>query len=226
VSPAEVQATQGLYGGTYLTHEKLIERARKERFAAVSVAGLRAKVTAGEPVDAKLPKPLGKRRDLAKLPRSAFVPLADVLAARLAHARSYDSTYGAEEKIFHVDVTSLWKAYSEHELFAALSILTAREGGVEFALTRSKDGRVHAVQGKPNMVELDSALTGLDLITHTHPRSGADAARPSDGDYLMCRQYDPDHEGHVVSDDGWAADYATPDDGQTAATPKRLWKTQ
>lgn len=64
--------------------------------------------------------------------------------------------------------------------------------------------------------------TGLDLILHTHPRSGADGARPSQGDFFSCANYDADHIGRVASDDGWFAEYSTKN-GQVASEPRRLW---
>jgi len=223
VTANEVLSTQGLSGSTYFLHEDLMNVARRRHFAAVSVAGLRAKLAAGGSVTTPRPARLGRANaDLSARPRSAFVPLANHLASRLASAKSYASIYGDGDDIFHTEVGDLWRGHSRHELFAALSILAAREGGMEFGLSRSADGRIHLVQGAPEKLELDADETGLDLIIHTHPRSGADGARPSQGDFFAASEYDPDHLGSVVSDDGWFAKY-TSVGGNDADSPRLLW---
>jgi len=225
VSPEEVLATQGMSGGTYLGHIDMVNEARKQAFGAFSVVGLRASVARGEDVVRSVPPALAQGdADLSHLPRSAFVPLAEHLAARLARAESYESYYGEPgDRIFHTDISELVATHSRHELFAALAIVAAREGGNEFGMSRSEDGRVHLIQGKPDAVELDPEITGVDLIIHTHPRVGSDGARASQGDLFSAREYDPDHKASVISEDGWFSEYAASSEGVQEQTPRRMW---
>ena len=224
VTEEELARASGLSGSSEFDDNAIANEARRARFSQQLISTLRAQHS--RPTRAPKPLKLDAAR-LAELPRSVFVPLAEYIAARFAAAKSYlASTGNPDDVIYHFEGSDIVKRYSPHELRAALAILTAREGGYEFGLSRDEAGRYHFVQGSENRVELDSIDTGLDLVFHTHPRNGARMASPSPPDLAMARRYDPDHQAGAVSQDGWAVDYQTTSGGNVESTPRRLWKAR
>jgi hypothetical protein len=222
VSEAEIARTTGLYASATMDGLKLAAEARRQHTGNRLVAAMRE---SHAPV-VKAPPPLGiPEAQMGEQPRSAFVPLAEHLASRFAKAQSYAAAYGDPgNQIFHFKADDVVQAYSLHEIKAALAILTAREGGLEFALSRDKQGAHHLVQGQPDQVEFDEDITGFDQVFHTHPTHGSQGAFPSHGDLVMARAHDPDHRAGVVTQDGFTLDYETTERGNTLGEPARLWR--
>jgi hypothetical protein len=163
---------------------------------------------------------------MADLARTAFVPLAEYVAARFSAADSYEAFTGDPgDRIYHFLGDDIVADYSMHEIKAALAILTAREGGWEFGLSRDPGGRYHFVQGLADRVELDGEITGTDLIFHTHPQGGAASAHASQGDLYAARAFDPDRRAAAVSQDGWSTEYSINEvGGVESSAAARLWR--
>lgn len=224
VTEDELARATGLSASVEFEYNDIANTARRAHFSQQLISTLRAQRAR----PARPPKPLKlSERRLAELPRSAYVPLAEYVAARFVDAKSYLPSIGdPAARIYHFDGSDIVKRYSQHELRAALAILTAREGGCEFGLVRDEDGHHHFVQGSADRVELDSVDTGFDLIFHTHPRNGARMAAPSPPDLAMARRYDPDQQAGVVSQDGWSSDYRATPGSNAEQPPHRLWNAR
>jgi|CXWL01.1.fsa_nt_gi hypothetical protein len=220
IGEEELDKRTGWTGSSAIAFAALANEVRRSHFKPKLIETLRASASRKAPVaPAPLRVPASK---LASLSRKAFVPLAEYVAARFVDVKSFRSAI-AGDKVFYFDGSDIVAKYSLHEIQAALAILTARQGGFEFGVSKSKQGRHQFVQGFSTQVELDSRATGLDLLFHTHPANGPIKAQPSAGDMLLARDLDPNHHAAAVSQDGWLVTYESKGARQMAAPPKRIW---
>lgn len=217
VTEDEKARAMGLYVESSMKYDALWVAAQKGTFSSSSIVALRSNLAAGQASTVVAPPPLDATIcPLTDQFRSAFVPLAEYLASRFVSAESYNSEYGeVGDRIYHFPADDIVTRYSLHEIKAALAILTAREGGVEFGLSRDKNGAHHLILGQPDSVVLDETITGFDLIMHTHPLRGERGSLPSSGDLFLARAHDPNQRGFVVTQDGWSREYSDHEQDQS-----------
>ncbi len=222
VSESELWRATGLGGSTPFDFQDLVHEAQQRGHKQVTLLALRR---ANRPLP-PLPPPLARSAtNLATRSRTDYVPLAEYLAHAFAKAESYASTIpDAAYRTYYFRADAVLRGRRIEEVAAACAILTAREGR-EVELCQNTKGQRFLVLGLPGEVETFSDLTGVDLIFHTHPLTGAQQAQPSGGDLDMAKHVDPNHRGAAVSEDGWWVGYVASQSGACdIEEPRRLWQ--
>lgn len=220
VSEEELGRTQGLNAGDIYAFRDLVRRARLSAFSDTSISYLKS---TGAPLPSE---PYVMVAPTVNRFRKDYPPLATYLAGRIAQGESYDSpAYGLTMGYF--DATDVVKKYSLDEIGGALSVLALRNG-MEIALCRKEDAqgtKYFIVTGEVERVVLHEEVVGTDLIFHTHPGRGAEAASPSTGDIYAARVFDADKKGGAVSEDGWKGEYSiNSQQGVDTGDPYKLWR--